>query len=91
MVKIRCILLCAIMFLIGCSSESFYSSTIGSATTIGIILPSENIVNFEVLNSLDGSRIAIKEPCNIFHHFTMTNTTTWFNFIEASSSANSLI
>ncbi len=84
------LMLCAILFL-GCTSKNFYDSTIGSSTTVGVVLPTENIVNFEVLNTLDGCRISIKEPCCIVHHFTMTNNTTWFNFIETSSVANSLI
>lgn len=84
------LMLCAILFL-GCTSNNFYESTIGSSTTIGVVLPTENLVNFEVLNTLDGCKIKIKEPCCIVHHFTMTNSTTWFKFFETSSSANSLI
>lgn len=81
----------AVIFLTGCFSEQFYDSTIGNATTIGVALPTENLVNFEVLNSLDGCRIRIKEPCCIVHYFTMTNTTTWFKFVDTSSVVNSFI
>lgn len=84
------LMLCAILFL-GCTSKNFYDSTIGSATTVGVVLPTENLVNFEVLNTLDGCKIKIKEPCCIVHHFTMTNNTTWFKFVETSSTANSFI
>jgi hypothetical protein len=71
--------------LCGCASNHFYESVIGSATTVGIVLPTENLVNFEVLNSLDGCRIAIKEPCVITHHFIMTNNITWFGLFDSSS------
>ena len=81
----------AALLLCGCTSKNFYESVIGSSTTIGLILPSENITNFEVLNSLEGSKIKIKEPCNVYHYFSMTNTTTWFGLVESSSVANSLI
>ena len=81
----------AALLLCGCTSKNFYESVICSSTTIGLILPSENIINFKVLNSLEGSKIKIKEPCNVYHYFAMTNTTTWFGLVETSSAANSLI
>ena len=81
----------AALLLCGCTSKNFYESTIGSSTTIGLILPSENITNFEVLNSLEGSKIKIKEPCNVYHYFAMTNTTTWFGLVDSKSAAHSLI
>lgn len=91
MVSMKRLVALAVIFLTGCFSEHFYDSTIGSSTTVGVVLPTENIVNFEVLNTLDGCRISIKEPCCIVHHFTMTNNTTWFKFFEKSSIADSLI
>jgi hypothetical protein len=77
--------------LCGCASNHFYESVIGSATTVGIVLPTENLINFEVLNTLDGCKIKIKEPCYMVHHFTMTNNTTWFNLFDSSSKVDSTL
>ena len=80
-----------VILLTGCFSEQFYDSTIGNATTIGVVLPTENLVNFEVFNSLDGCRIRVKEPCCLVHEFTMTNNITWFGLIQSDSTASSKI
>jgi len=77
------------ILLTGCFSEQFYDSSIGNATTIGVVLPTENLVNFEVFNSLDGCRIRVKEPCCVIHEFAMTNSTTWFGLIQSDSAASS--
>ena len=90
MVKYLVGFVCAIM-LYGCTSDCFYDSTIGSSATIGLIIPSESIINFEVLNKLDGCRIKIKETCYISHSFSITNSTTWFGLITTSSAVSNKI
>jgi hypothetical protein len=90
MVKYLVGFVCAIM-LYGCTSDCFYDSTIGSSATIGLIIPSESIINCEVLNKLDGCRIKIKEPCYVKHSFSITNSTTWFGLITTGTIANNHI
>ena len=79
--------LAIILLLTGCSS-SFFKSTQGKLTNVGVSLPNADMASFQIASYLSGQQITVKETSKIKYTWNTSETNSYFGVIKTQTNRN---
>lgn len=74
----------ATCFIIGCYSP-YFKSTQGTLTNIGISMPNEEMLHFQIASYLGGDSIIVKDKAVIEYEWRTTETNNYFGLIKTEN------
>lgn len=75
---------------LGCSTP-YFKSTQGTLTNVGVSLPSDQFLQFQLASYLSGDNIIVKDKSKIKYEWTTSETNNYFGIIKTMNNRHGKI
>lgn len=84
------LLILSLFLLTGCSTP-YFKSTQGTLTNVGVSLPSDQFLHFQLASYLSGDNIIVNDKSKIKYEWTTSETNNYFGLIKTMNNRHGKI